>query len=162
MATGTILLAIEGGSHDDSVPAGRDWFNSLPRLRFDDAVDEIHHYTFRMPENFASALVLKAFYAMSSATSGNVILATEVMAFSDGDAADITAESYDTVNTSSATAVPGTAGHPDEISLTLSNDDSVGAGDWVAIRFRRDANNGSDTATGDLELYALSLEYTTT
>jgi hypothetical protein len=159
--TGTINLAIEGGTHDASNPAGRDYFNSKPRLTFADAADETHHYTFRMPENYASGLTLKAQYSMESATSGNVILAAQVMAVSDGDSAAVDTDSYDTANTSSATAVPGTAGYIDEISLTLSNADSVAAGDWVAIKIFRDADNASDTATGDLELIALSLEYTT-
>jgi hypothetical protein len=157
--TGTINLPIEGGSHDDTAPAGRDSFNSKPRLLFDDTTDEFHHYTFRMPENYSSGLTLKAQYSMASATSGNVIIAAQVMALSDGDSAAVDSDSYDTANTSSATAVPGTAGYIDEISLTLTNADSVAAGDWVAIKVYRDADNASDTATGDLEMIALSLEY---
>jgi len=66
------------------------------------------------------------------------------------------------VNTSSATAVPATAGYLDEISLALTNFDSGAAGDFLAVKFSRDANHASDTATGDLELIAASLEFTTT
>jgi len=160
MATGTILLPLPGNP-DNSNPPGLEWFNSKIRLLFDDSTDEITHITFRMPENYASAPVLKAQYSMASATSGNVIIACQVMAVTDGDSAAVDTDSYDTVNTSSATAVPGTAGYIDEISLTLTNADSLAAGDWIALKFSRDANNASDTATGDLELIALSLEYTT-
>lgn len=160
MATGTILLPIPA-LFDAVVPAGLSFFNSKPRQLFDDTTDEIIHWTFRLPENYASAPILKLQYSMASATSGNVIVACQVMAVSDGDAQAVDSDSYDTVNTSSATAVPATAGYMDEISLTLTNADSVAAGDWVALKMSRDANHASDTAAGDLELIAASLEYTT-
>lgn len=161
MATGTVLLPIPA-LFDAVAPAGLSFFNSKPRLLFDDTTDEIVHWTFRMPENYASAPVLKLQYSMASATANEVIVACQVMAVSDGDAAAIDSDSYDTVNTSSAITVPGTAGYMDEISLTLTNADSAAAGDWVAIKFSRDANNAGDDATGDLELIAASLEFTTT
>lgn len=160
MATGTILLSLPG-EFDDTNPPGISYFNSKPQVLFDDTTDELMHWTFRMPENYASGLVLKLQYKMASATTLEVIMACRVMAVSDGDAAAVDTDSYDTVNTSAATTVPGTVGYLDEISLTLTNADSVAAGDWVAIEISRDANNAGDDATGDLELIAASLEYTT-
>lgn len=162
MATGTIILPIAPGNFDATNTPGFAKFNSKPRILFDDTTDEIVHWTFRMPANYSSAPVIKVQYSMASATTGNVVVACEVMAVSDGDAAAVDSDSYDTINTSSATAVPGTAGYLDEISLSLTNADSVAAGDWVALKFRRDADNASDTASGDLEMVAASLEYTTT
>lgn len=97
---------------------------------------------------------------MASATTGAVYFEASVMAVTDGDAADINTESYDTANSGNAT-VPGTAGYLDEISITLTNADSVAAGDYVKIKINRDANNASDTAAGDAEVVATSLEYTT-
>lgn len=155
----SILLPIPG-HFDDTNPPGLGYFNSKPRVLFNDTTDEIMHWTFRMPSDYSSALAIKLQYSMASATTGNVVLACEVMAVTDADAAAVDADSYDTVNTSAATAVPGTAGYMDEISITLTNADSVAAGDWVAIKLSRDANHASDTATGDLELIAVSLEYT--
>lgn len=161
MATGTILLPIPG-IFDATSPPGLGFFNSKPRMLFDDATDEICHWTFRMPANYASALVFKAQYSMASATTLEVIIACQIMAITDGDAAAVDSDSYDTVNTSGATTVPGTAGYMDEISLTLTNADSVGPGDWVAVKFSRDANNAGDDAAGDMEVFGASLEYTTT
>jgi len=154
-----ILLPIPG-HFDITNPPGFGLFNSKPRILFDAATDELMHWTFRMPADYGSALTAKIQYAMASATSGNVIMAVEVMALSDGDAAAVDSDSYDTANTSAATAVPGTAGYIDEISITLTNADGVAAGDWAAIKLSRDANNASDTAAGDLELLAVSLTYT--
>ena len=85
----------------------------------------------------------------------------QVMAVSDGDSQDVDAESWDTANSQSAT-VPGTAGYLDEVSLSLTNNDSLAANDLVRIKLSRDADDGSnDTATGDLHLWNATLEYTT-
>lgn len=161
MATGSILLPVPG-KFDSTNPPGLGFFNTKPRMLFADSSDEICHWAFRMPENYASAPVLKIQYSMASATANEVIIACEVMAITDGDAAAVDADSYDTVNTSAATTVPGTVGYMDEISLSLTNADSVAAGDFVALKFSRDADNAGDDATGDMEVIAASLEYTTT
>ena len=160
MATGTILLPMNGATPDSSNPPAPVW-TAADRMNwvFDDTVDELLVWTFRMPENYASALVAKIQYSMVSAITLEVVLAVEVMAVSDTE--DVDTDSFDTANTSAETTVPGTAGDMDEISITLTNDDSVAAGDYVAVRFSRDANNAGDDASGDIELWALSLEYTT-
>ena len=102
------------------------------------------------------ALTLVVTYRMASATTGNVILNAAVEAISDGDATDTdAASSFDTVNASATTAVPGTAGYIDQISITLTNADSAAVADMLRISLSRDADNGSDTATGDLEVLAV-------
>lgn len=127
-------------------------------LAFDAATDETADWTFIAPQNISGTLTLIASYYMASATTGNIIVACQVEAITDGDATDLDAgTSFDTVNTSSATAVPGTAGYIDQLSLTLTNADSIAAGDYVRLRFSRDANNASDTATGDMNLLAIEL-----
>src|SRR5688500_16816225 len=164
MATGTIQLPIGGAILPDgsasnaapglvrvkssaSAPSPYFW-----QLNFDASTEEQCYWSFRMPADYASAPVLKVQYKMASATSGNVIIEGRVAAVTDGDATDVVAKAFGTANTSSATAVPGTAGHLDEISLTLTNADSVAAGDFVVVYLNRDAANGSDTATGDMEV----------
>jgi hypothetical protein len=131
------------------------------QLLFDAAVDEMVSWSFRMPQDYASAPSLKVQYKMASATSGNVIIACDIMAVSDGDSQDVDADAFGTINTSAATTVPATAGYLDEISLTLTNNDSLVAGDFVLVHLSRDANNAGDTAAGDMEVVAVSLEYTT-
>lgn len=160
MATATLLAA--SVALDDTNPPGVGLANGLPHLLFDDSTDEICYLEFALPENYASAPVLKGIFSMASATSGNVIIAAEVWAMTPGDSADIDTESYDTANTDTE-AVPSTAGYPDEFSITLSNADSMAAGDIVRIRLSRDANNASDTASGDCEIRpgTIRLEYTT-
>lgn len=162
MTTGTIILPVPG-QFDATNPPGLSYFNSKPRALFDDTTSQTMHWTFRMPQDFASGLIAKMQFSMAGAnTSDKIEFEASLMAVSDGDAVAIDTDSYDTVNNGVVT-VPDTAGHLDEVSITMTNDDSVAAGDWCAFKLSRDADDGTnDTATGDLELVAMSLEYTTT
>jgi hypothetical protein len=131
--------------------------NQRPVLGFDAATDETAYWTDIAPQGLTGTLTLLIWYTMGSATSGNIIMQAAIEAVTDGDSLDLDAStSFDTVNSSSATAVPGTAGHPDVISITMTNADSMAAGDYYRISVNRDADNGSDTATGDL--YVLGIE----
>lgn len=162
MATGTVILPVGGAYFDATNPPGVGHVQSRMKLLFDDTTPEICRWVFRMPSNYASAPVGKIQYAMASGVANEVEFEVSVMAVSDGDSQDLDADSFDTANSGSAT-VPGTAGYLDEISVTLSNADSVAAGDWVCIMLARDADDATnDDATGDAEVWAMSLEYTTT
>lgn len=175
MATGSILLPIGGavfpdGSASNAAPAMQRAKSSAGaptpyflQLAFDASTDEMCMWAFRMPVNYASAPVLKIQYKMASATSGAVRFEGRIAAVSDGDAQDIDANGFDSTNSAGVT-VPGTAGYLDEISITLTNADSVAAGDFVIVWLNRDANGttGTDDAAGDCEVIAVALEYTTT
>ncbi len=129
------------------------------RLLFDTASTESGLWQFRMPSTYSSAPIAKLQYSMVSATSGKVDWEVDVQAVADGEAV-ITA-SFDTTNeVSGGTTVPGTAGLLDSISIALSNDDSVAAGELVYIRVNRDHDDADDTATGDAELVGLTIEWT--
>ncbi len=97
---------------------------------------------------------------MASATSGGVAWDVRISATSDGDTQDVDAQDFGAANVGTAT-VPGTAGYLDEVSVTLTNADSVAAGDFVVVRLARAVADAADTATGDAELLAVSLTYTT-
>ncbi|MGE0724206.1 MAG: hypothetical protein AB7O45_07515 [Alphaproteobacteria bacterium] len=165
MATAYLDLDLGAALADVTAPAGAEVINDtgVTRLRwlFDGTADEFIHWQFRMPGDYASAPVLKLLFAMASATTGNIVAQAQVMAVTPGDAAAVDTGSLDSANASSATAVPATAGHMKEVSITLTNADSLAAGDLVDLKVGRDPDNASDTASGDLELYAATLEYTT-
>ena len=117
-----------------------------------------------MPENFASALAAKIQWSGSTSTTvtDTVQWTVYVMALTpdvDG-AAD--ADSYDTENVVSDDILGTTAKRIQEASVTLSNDDSVAAGDYVAIRLLRDPTDAADDLAEDAWVWAISLEYTTT
>lgn len=117
----------------------------------DDSTDEYVFVPFVMPV-FTGTLKLKLYYYMDSATSGTVELNCRLEAITPGDAANVETNSYDTAEGVSET-VPGTAGYMSAPEITISNDDSVAAGDKVRLRILRQATDATnDTATGDLYL----------
>jgi hypothetical protein len=172
VATGSILLTpgaavLPDGSASNAAPAIQRVKSSASapgvyflQLAFDATTEEWVTWAFRMPADYSSAPVAKVQYKMASATTGGVTWDVRVSATSDGDAQDVDAQDFGSANTGSAT-VPGTAGHLDEISVTLTNADSLAAGDYVVIRLARAVGDGGDTATGDAEMLALNLQYTT-
>lgn len=125
---------------------------------FDATTSEHLYWSFRMPADYSSSPVLKVQYKMASATSGTFGILVRLAAVSDGDATDVDAKAMGTVNTITAVTVPGTAGYLDEISGSLTNADSLAAGDFAILMLARDVAN--DTATGDAEVVAVTLEYT--
>jgi len=172
MATGTIILPINGATPNASNPPGLRFEDNRPEWLFDDSTPETVFWTFRMPQDCAAepGLTAKIQYKMASDDDSDhkVEFEVSVFAISDGDSADVDTEDWDDANSGSAN-IPGQsgggggqAGYLDEISITLSNDDSVAAGDFVMIALQRDADDGTnDTATGDCEVVNVSLEYTT-
>jgi hypothetical protein len=129
------------------------------RLLFDATTDEGAVWQFRMPNNYSSTPVLKIQYTMASATANEVEFEGAIMCVSDGDSADVGTASFSSIAVGYAT-VPGTAGYPDEISITLT-DDSCTAGDSVWIYLSTDSDDATnDDATGDREVINVSLSYT--
>lgn len=134
--------------------------NNRPVLAFDASTDEACMWTFVAPQGLTGTLTLILFYMMASATSGTVGFQAAVEAITPGDSVDLdTTDSFDTVNNSASTTVPGTAGFMQSISITLTNADSIAAGDLVRIRLNRDADGSAitDSATGDA--YILGAEF---
>lgn len=126
-------------------------------LAYDPTTNETAYFTFVAPAGITGTLTLKIYYKMATATSGDVDIDVAVQAVSDGDALDLdSATSFDTVNSVDNTNVPATAGAIDVISVTLTNNDGLVAGDFVTLSITRDA--ASDTAAGDLHILLLELQ----
>lgn len=88
---------------------------------------------------------------ITSVTTGSFTWAIEVEAIAEGDTVDLdAATSFDTAN-SAADTVPATAGYLAQHSITLTNADSIAAGDLVRVRLAR-----TDTTTGTA--YVLAVE----
>lgn len=128
-----------------------------PYWLFDGTTDELLLWTFRVPQDYSSAMTLKAQYSMASATTNVVALRTEVMATADGE--DIDTDNLAAVEATADATVPGTAGLMDEISDALGTP-TIAAGDYMCIRLGRENGTSGTNATGDLELWAVTLEYT--
>ena len=133
--------------------------NQRPVLAYDAATDETAYWTDIAPQGLTGTITAVITYAMASATSGTVGFQVAIEAISDGDAIDTDATtSFDTVNNSASTTVPGTAGHIDQISVTCTNADSIAAADYYRVSLNRDADGSAitDSATGDA--YVLAIE----
>jgi len=164
MATATIILPVQSAKLPSTNPAAIDGGEVNWRLLFDDTVeDESCTWQFRMPANYASGLTAKIQFSLASTASGDDTAAFQVsvLAVTPDDAEDIvTGSAYDTANAGTkALANNQTAGYLKELSIALTNADSVAAGDYVKIKLNRDVS--ADDVVGDLEVVAFSLEFTT-
>lgn len=129
------------------------------QLTFDAAQLEQCTWDFVMPDNYASAPVLTVQYKMLTAVAGNVVLNARIAALTPGDAIALDDKAFAAVNTVTD-AVPGTVNHVKEVNITMTNDDSLAAGDFTIVYLARDGANGSDTAAGDMAVVAVYLSYT--
>lgn len=135
--------------------------NARPVLAFDDTTDETCYWETIARTNLTAPLTLNIYLMLASATTGATGWQAQVEAVTSGDATDLDATtSFDSVNNSSSTTVPGTAGYLQKIAITLTNNDGFAAGDYLRISLNRDANGSAvtDSATGDAYVLLVSLE----
>ena len=131
--------------------------NRRPVLAFDATTSETAYWTFVAPQGWTGTATAVISYAMASATTGGVAFDVALEAITTGDAVDTdAATSFDTVNTGTDAGVPGTAGYMEQISVTLTNADSIAAADLVRVSVARAVANATDTATR--ECYVLAVE----
>lgn len=131
--------------------------NRRPALAFDASTNETAYWTSIVPVGWTGTITAKIYYIMASATSGDTDWDVAVEAVTDADATDLDAgTSFDTTNSTDNTTVPGTAGYMDVVSVTLTNNDSSAAGDYIRFSLTRDA--ASDTATGDAYVLAMEIQ----
>lgn len=133
--------------------------NNRVVLAFDAATDETCYLKAVAPQGITGTLHAFVHYIMASATTGNVRFQAALEAITPGDATDLDAgTSFDTAN-SNGGAVPGTAGFEQVIDITLTNADTIAAGDYFRLSLNRDADgtSGTDDATGDCYVLAVEL-----
>jgi hypothetical protein len=152
-AGGTKTLAVFTAEHNQPPStsfATLDTRNSIAVLDFDDATDESAVFVGIMPEgaSLGSGLKIRLHWAATTATSGDVRWDVSIMRTT----TDLDSDSFDTVASATATT-SGTSGILTVTEITLTTIDSVTAGDGFRLRVTRDANSGSDTLSGDCELY---------
>jgi len=130
-------------------------------LAFDaTTVEAMFSKAVQMPASYTGTGTLKAdiLYAAATATSGKFDFEISVEAITAADAVDTdAASSFAAVNAGNQT-VPATAGYLGVITITLTNKDSVAAGDMFRIKLERDADDGTDdTASGDARVYCVTI-----
>jgi hypothetical protein len=134
--------------------------NRRPVLSFDAATDEACYWTGIAPQGLTGTIAVVVTYMMASATSGTIGLQAQIEAVTDGDTTDLdAATSFDSVNNSASTTVPGTAGYIDQITITMTNADSIAVADYFRLSLNRDADGSAitDSATGDCHVLVVEL-----
>lgn len=126
-------------------------------LAFDPTTKESACWSFACPAYTGTPDLIISYY-MVSAVANTVDLDVEVEAIGDGDSTDMDAvDSFDTANSQDSVTVPSTAGYPDQITIALTNRDSMAADEMLRFRISRDAPN--DDASGDLHFVMAHLKY---
>lgn len=153
-----IAFDVVGLIPDDTNTPERKFAQDRTYWAFDDSTDEfVYTPSFEMPAAYTGSGTLKIDLLIGGAgTSGNIGFDVAVEAITAADAVDMTgASSWDTDNTAN-TAAPGTAGYLAKLTITLTNKDSVAAGDIMRLRINRDAATASDM-TGDAYLWGVTV-----
>lgn len=126
-----------------------------PVLDFVDTVSQSAQWTGIAAQGMTGTLTLVVYYAMDTATSGTIGFRAQVEAIAPGDAQVITSDSFDTADLGSET-VPATAQSLSTLSITLTNADSIAAGDYFRLILQRDTSVGGN-ASGVCHVLAAEL-----
>ena len=123
-------------------------------LDFDDATDESAVFVSIIPEaaSLGSGLKIRLHWMATTATSGNVVWDVSLERMT----TDLDSDDFGAIASGTA-AANGTSGVLTVTEITLTTIDSVTAGDAFRLKVTRDANNASDTMTGDAELVAVEI-----
>lgn len=131
-------------------------------LLFDATTSQSAIWQFIMPQSYGSTLIVRIQFSMNTVQSGTngVVWRAYVAAITPGDSQDINTKTFSSANSGTKTLANNqAAGYVVELTITMTNQDSLAAGDIVMIKLDRDAASGSDTATGDAELVGFALEW---
>lgn len=132
-------------------------------LAFDAASDEAAFWTLIATSYGSGNLTVRVFWYADTATSGDVIFEAQLAAVTvNTDTQDIETKSLATVNNATDTHLGTTGQRLHSVDITVSNLDSLAAGDFVALRLARDANNASDTMAGDAIVTKVIVTYSDT
>lgn len=132
-------------------------------LAFDAAADEAAFWMFRAINYASGNVTVGVDWYADTATSGDVVWAVQLAAITPNtDTQDVETKAFATANTATDTHLGTTGQRLHRIDVTVSNLDSLAADDDVWIRIARDADNASDTMTGDAVLVGVTVSYLST
>lgn len=163
MASGNTLNIFTPAANEppSSSYATLDTRNGHPVLDFDAASDESAVFTSVLPRHYAGGgLTITLIWSATSATTGDVVWNTAIERMDTG--TDTDADSFATANAATATT-SGTSGAPIYTTIAHTSGaqmDSLAAGEAFRLKVTRDADNASDTMTGDAELIAVEIKET--
>jgi hypothetical protein len=132
-------------------------------LDFDAATEETCFLVFEALNYGSGNLTLTIEWYADTASSGDVIWGAALAAITpNSDSQDIETKAFATAQTATDTHLGTTGQRLHSVDITISNLDSIAAGDWVVLKFYRDADAAGDTMTGDACLVGAVLSYSDT
>lgn len=134
-------------------------------LSYDASTDESAFWKFVATSYGSGNLTLTLYWYADSATSANVVWEAQVSCITpDTDTQDVETDGLATLNFVQDTHLGTTGQRVHSCAITISNTDSIAAGDVVHLRIARDANGTSatDDMTGDCILIMATLAYSDT
>lgn len=132
-------------------------------LAFDAASDEAAFWTFRAHNYGSGNLTLDIDWYADTASSGDVIFDAQIAAITpDTDTQDIETKAFAAISSVTDTHLGTTGQRLHRATITISNLDSLATNDYVTLRLNRDANNASDTMTGDAIVVVVTVSYSDT
>lgn len=133
------------------------FINGRPALAYDAATQETAYWTIVAPQGLSGTLSCVLTLIGNAAGTNSTYWEVAIEAVTSADAVDLdSATSFGTVNAGNV-AMPATQGHMVQVSITLTNADSIAAGDYVRVSIARDADNGSDNFAADAYLLAAEI-----
>lgn len=132
--------------------------NTFYLLNFDASTDESSVFTGILPEgtSLTTGLSVTLKWTAATATSGDCVW---LVAWERCNT-DIDTDSFAT-GVSATTATSGTSGIPNTTTINFNGTteiDGLAVGDMFRLKITRDADNGSDTMTGDAQLITLEVQ----
>ena len=132
-------------------------------LAYDAAADEAAFWKLRALNYGSGNLTLDIDWYADTASTNVVRWGAAIAAITpETDTQDVETKSFATENTVDDTHLGTTGQRVHRATITISNLDSIAAGDDVWVRIRRIGSNGSDTMTGDAMLLMATLSYSDT
>lgn len=129
-------------------------------LAYDAATDEAAFWGFRAVNYASGNLTVDIDWYADTASSGDVIWEVQVAAITPNtDTQDVETKALATANSVTDTHLGTTGQRLHRATVTVSNLDSLAAEDDVWMRVARDANNASDTLTGDALIVKATVTY---
>lgn len=132
-------------------------------LAFDATTQEAAFFEFpALSYGSGNVTVTVEWYADSASANGIVFGASLAAITPNTDSQDVETKAFATENTASDTHLGTTGQRLHTFDITVSNLDSIAAGDAVWLRLRRVPADGSDTMTGDAIVTRMIVSYSDT
>ncbi len=132
-------------------------------LAFNDTTEESCYFQFPAVNYGSGNITVRLrWYADTASTNGVVFGASIAAITPNSDSQDIETDGLATENTGSDTHIGTTGQRLHDMTITVSNLDSIAADDWCVLKLARKVANGSDTMTGDCCVVEIGIEYSDT